>query len=350
MQRNQSKAITQFSRLLLCLSLGLALGGCNLMQTSTPEPVKEPPLIPEPVAPTENTDSDSAAANQPKTLYEYMAELGDASRHNSLLREAVSKAIEVGVLKPTSPQERFEPQKPICFGEFRDWAIAYQQVSAPMPSVSMNSGISAESSGLIGGIADIPTSKLKIPPASMSWGGHSVTASHVLTRQELCALYIFLSNQDEAVRKMSNDDIEAANPAHDPMSPDEALSQFKDYASIGPWARRYVATAYQDGILQKIFNLLPLQLTGDEGFLPTKEISREEAILLLDSLYGQNAHIPSNTLIKASDSLTPKGNTVSSMHGSTEQMSGPVPVGKLESIRESGPHGSRSAIRVNGPE
>ncbi len=341
MHTRPSNTIAQFSRLLLCVGLGLTLGftfsGCNLTQPTATESVKEPPLIPDPVDPAESGDANPDLNAKPVGLYEDMAELGDSARHNSRLREAVSQAIALGVLKPTSPQERFDPQKPIGFGEFRDWAIAYQNATAQVPNVSMP----AEAGSLMGGITDIPASKLKIPPSSMSWDGHAVTESHILTRQELCALYVFLSGQDDAARKMGQDDIEAANPAHDPMSPDEAISQFKDYTEIGPWARRYVAVAYQDGLLGRLFKLTPNQLTGAEGLSPNRQASREDVILLLDGLYGKTASAQSNQLIKASDSTpAPKAQPKES----------PAPIGKLQSVRDSGPDGTRDAIRVSGPE
>jgi len=340
-QTRPSNTIAQFSRLLLCIGLGLTLsftfGGCNLTQPVATEPVKEPPLIPDPADLAESGEVDSGLNTKPVNLYEDMAELSDTGQHSPRLREAVSQAIALGVLKPTSPQERFDAQKPICFGEFRDWAIAYQNATAQVPNASMP----AEAGSMMGGITDMPASKLKIPPSSMSWEGHAVTESHILTRQELCALYVFLSGQDEVARKMGQDDIEAANPAHDPMSPDEAISQFKDYADIAPWARRYVAVAYQDGLLEKLFKLTPNQLTGAEGFSPSRQASREDVILLLDGLYGKAAAAQGNQLIKASDSSpAPKA----------QPQENPTPIGKLQSVRESGPGGTRSALRVSGPE
>lgn len=368
----QRRMPVQFSKWPVTLACCLALSGCQFLPSAHLEEVRQPPLIPEPAT----TDISPDAAQSGKTtfigVYADLSELEDASHYHPMLKEAVRQALQSGILKPASLQERFDPGRPIGFGEFRRWALAYQSVisGAGMMPVETPSNTDkpvkelASFSKMPGGeLNPMSPQTLMVLPASMSWENHTLSESRPLTRQELCALYVFLSQQDMKARALTMEQIESANPHHpngiaDDMGMDEALSQFKDYTGIAPWAKRYVALSYQDGMLQKTFRLTPNQLTVDTGFAPTREVTRAEALMLLHSLYG-NA-LTGKTANKA---VTPKPDTkppalpsqgkttaLPNSNTTTAATDKTPTTGHLQTIQESGPQGSRSAIRVSGPE
>jgi hypothetical protein len=185
---------------------------------------------------------------------------------------------------------------------------------------------------------------LMILPSEMQWDDHRLTEIHPVTREELCALYVFLTRQEAAARSLSTDAIESATPGQtqtdaDSLNLDEALSQFKDWAAIGPWARRYIAIAYRDGLLQRIFGLTPNRLTVDEGFHPQQPLTREEAIVFLHTLYGHTALAKQalQSPIRQPAPPAPEPNT-------------PQPISNLKTMQETGPQGTRSAVQITGPE
>ena len=94
-QTRPSNTIAQFSRLLLCIGLGLTLsftfGGCNLTQPVATEPVKEPPLIPDPADLAESGEVDSGLNTKPVNLYEDMT-----TRRASTIFSSLKAASQVG--------------------------------------------------------------------------------------------------------------------------------------------------------------------------------------------------------------------------------------------------------------
>jgi hypothetical protein len=344
MHYRQNRTISQCIHLSLIISLGLFLNGCNVSKPAPKTRIAEPPLVPAPIiAPQkkENTDTKEPLLGAYPDL---MAQDDETPLHPSRLREAITRALKMGVLNPINLQEEFSPKKPIYYGTFREWVIAYQQASSG-------------SSGIIGTM-NLPGNKTL--PSSLSWGGHTVTASQILTRQDLCVMYVFLTNQVETAQALTPTQIESASPSHDNMSMDETLSQFKDYATISSWAKRYVAVTYQDNLLQKIFNLTPNQLTLEQGFAPKQEATREEAILLLDSLYadtiannGQKTKLlPIRQALQNPDSAHSGQSPYPSQPSlpvTPIQPERPRPLTNLKTLHETGLHGTRNATQMNRP-
>lgn len=360
---------------LLCL----LLSGCNLLPGGPTETIQEPPLIPDPA--TDASASATEEANRKPLVLAYadLMDFNDLNLHHPKLHEAVSTAIKLGVLKPASLEEKFEPQNPIRFGEFRKWTIAYQGAATGMDMLPLNPPEDTAKASKINEIASAPAIipgnpnpmspiSLMILPSDMQWGEHRLGEMSHLTREELCAIYTFLSRQDATARALSAAEIESANPQwknanKDAINLDEALSQFKDYPAIGNWARRYVAIAYRDGMLQKILGLTPTRLTIDDGLNPQKEVTRGEAIVLLHHLFSQAAMdrqtlkpVPPKQNTKPG-SLEPVGNTITSTPAKTEKAplqhtntEKPMPVSQMKAVQETGPNGSRNAIRVSGPD
>jgi hypothetical protein len=325
----------------ICLS-SLLLSGCNLWPQAPTEHIQEPPLIPE-------LSEDSAALQQAEMnrksmilAYADLIDFNDMTQHNPLLHEAVATAIKLGVLKPTSPDERFNPQNPIHYDEFRTWTIAYQNMSSGNTQQPANNPADGSTSNIAN---PMNPDNLIILPSEIQWGDHRLTETHPVTRQELCALYVFLTRQEAAARSLSADAIESTTPGQkqsdsENMNLDEALSQFKDWAAIEPWARPYVAIAYRDNVLQRIFGLTPNRLTVDDGFHPQQPLTREESIVFLHSLYGHTA-LARQTLQSTTQPSRPQAEP---------SLANPQPISNLKAVHETGPNGSRSAIQINGPE
>lgn len=358
---HRSYSIQKLAGLLLAAIVpGLLLAGCNLLPTSSTDRIQEPPLIPEPAADTTATPSEMT----PKALvtaYADLIDFNDLSKHHPLLHDAVSTAIQVGVLKPASVTDTFNPQSPIQYGEFRTWAIAYLNATSTPPARSAETA-PTETAGTPNPSPSTtnPMNPLNliILPSEIQWGDHRLTDTHPITREELCALYVFLTQQETAARSLSADEIEATVPGQkqvdpDVANPDEALSQFKDWSAMDGWARRYVAVAYRDNLMKSLFGLTSTKLTVDEGFHPQQPLTREEAIVLLHSLYGQKAlawqaaHPATTNPPQASAASIPSDNLPMGAPSTDDK---PQPISHLKTIHETGPNGTRSAIQVNGPE
>lgn len=335
----QTRIPVPWSQWTAVLACSMLLSGCQLLQSAPTEEIRQPPLIPEPVG-SQPVTSD-VPASQPTFIGTYadLSELDDASQYHPQLKAAVSQALQLGVLKPMNPEERFEPQRPVHFGEFRQWTLAYQSAISGKSAKPKETNL-PPAKELVNfsqppapdGINPMDPQNLMVLPSSVSWAGHTLTESRSLTRQELCALYVFLTRQESKAQALTAEQIEASHPGQSKMggediNQDEALAQFTDYQGISRWAKRYVALAYRDGVLQQVFRLTPPQLTVDTGFSPTREVSREEAIILLNQLYGRAKPVKNNPTAE------PIG-----------------PVSHLESVREFGPNGSRTAIRTSRPE
>jgi hypothetical protein len=377
LRQRQIHLSIQFSHYAAALACCLMLSGCQWLQSGPTEEIRQPPLIPEPEVTQASPEAPIADQTAFVGVYADLSELNDA---HPKLKDAVTQALRSGILKPTSPQERFEPNRSLSYGEFRQWAIAYQsalsgtgmmQVENDPKSKTPVKELATFSKTPGQELNPMSPLKLMVLPSGITWENHSLSEGRPLTRQELCALYVFLSHQDTKARSLTTEQIESANPGighemgADPnadinanINMDEALSQFKDYAGISRWARRYVALSYRDGMLQKTFRLTPNQLTVDTGFSPTREITRTEALLLLHSLYG-NA-LSGKTPMKMTQPNPKTNPSASAMSEQPAPSTGknptktatdtPAPLGHLQSIQESGPSGSRSAIRASGPE
>lgn len=375
-------ASPSISRLLLTIA-GVAgcvtlLAGCFGNSQSVDE-IKEPPFVPAVEAPL----TDSKQSEIPALYvgaYADLMDYGDQTRHSPRLLEAVAQAIRIGVLKPDGVQDKFNPENPITFNEFRQWATAYQTAAAgalrlkPTESDPKTSAMGINQPKELAPMARQPDelaspmnpARLMMMPADLSLGLHELAKNRPLNREELCALYVFLAHKQDLASALTVDAVESSTPGGNTLQADEALSMFKDYPAISDWAKPYVAIAYRDAILQKAFNLTGTQLTIDQGFDPSAEVSREEAILVLNHLYGyvknpaprhnqekeasnidnrasdpglRGHYKPQETLTRprAADSTTP---------GKTE----PHPLKSLKTVQESGSEGSRNAIRMERAE
>jgi hypothetical protein len=372
-------------RLIPVLLLCVLLSGCNLLPWQSTETIQEPPLIPEPTADT-NATQNADASRKPLILsYADLIDFNDLSLHHPKLYEAVSTGLRLGILKPVSLEEKFDPKSPTTYEQFRKWTIAYQGAAtgvdmlpvdppqaddgSPKPKTSDSGNtMTTPSQPEVGSTNPMNPINLMILPSELQWGEHRLTETRNLTREEFCAIYTFLSHQDATARALQPAEIESANPAwkntnRDAINMDEALSQFKDYSGIGSWARRYVAIAYRDGILQKIFGLTPARLTIEDGMNPQKEVSRGEAIVLLHTLFSKAASerqtlkpthpkpgINPGTVEPVNP--LPADGAAKTKESPLQQSAAehPAPVSQIKAVQETSPNGTRSAIRVSGPD
>lgn len=359
---------------ILCLTGSLLpLTGCS-GNSQPSEKVNEPPFIPAAEAPTPPPEEDDVPALY-IGAYADLMDYGDQTRHNPKLVAAVSHAIHLGVLKPSGVHDRFNPDNPISFSEFRQWATTYQaaenaSILKPAPSNLPNNlpnqeALTDSPKALLVPVAAQPESltspmnpaKLTTLPTHLQFGAHSLESNRPLNRQELCALYVFLSRKQQQASALTLDQIENTSPGSDAIPNDETFSMFKDYTAISNWAKPYVAIAYQDGILQKIFKLSGPQLTIDQGFSPLDTIDREEAILLLNQLFG---HVktpapkekPAPKTTQEKDSVS----TDAGMRGHYQpettmpQPKTTEPLKSLKTVTENGPNGSRTVQRAERAE
>jgi hypothetical protein len=289
---------------IVSLALLTMLSGC-FDKPKTALKVQEPPYVPALPQPGESEPEQKTLAVMDIRAYADLMDLGDASRHHPKLADAVSNAIRAGVLRPATLDERFSPEKPMTYGEFRTWALSWQnaladagygiEVSPDGKRINRNQGAKQnpdEPRELVPSRHDalkdpMNPEKLMVLPESPEWGSLKMNPNQPLTRETLCALYVFLTQQEAKTRALTPEAIESAAPGTHEMNTDEALSEFKDTSALSPWARRYVAVAYQDRILQHVFRLTSDKLTVDDGFNPQRAISREDAVVLLDHLYGK---------------------------------------------------------------
>lgn len=342
----------------------VGLTGCQNPFAQKVEPVKEPPFIPAPQALVEEAKPEIPALYV--GAFADMMEYGDKRQHNPKLVDAVAHAIRIGVLKPNGVQDRFNAENPISFSEFRTWTIAYQSAAAGTSKLKPESPASGknkprELASIVSRTDTINSpmnpAKLTLLPASPRFGDYALTPNSPLNREALCALYVLLAEKQELANTMTPDALEAIAPGDGNLNGDESLAMFKDYTSISEWAKPYVAIAYQQGILHKVFNLTGTRLTIDEGFRPQSTITREEGILLLHTLYG---YVKSPAPVEPTPASRQKPTTNSGnagmkgqytpQKGSPESSTLPFPVAKQSQINESSPLGSRSAQQVKAAE
>lgn len=342
-------------------SVMLGLTGCTNPFEQKEEPIKEPPFIPAPEAPAVETKEEIPALYV--GAFADMMEYGDQGRHNPKLVEAVAHAIRIGVLKPIGVQDRFNAQNPVSFGEFRTWTLAYQaaaagtsKLKAETPSSEKNqprelATIVSRTDSLNSPMNPV---KLTMLPPEPRFGEHTLAPNRPLTREELCALYVLLAQKQEKVNTLTPDELDEIAPGSGSLNGDESLSMFKDYPAISQWAKPYVGLAYQDAILQKVFNLSGTRLTIEEGFSPTAIVNREEAILLLNQLYG---HVKSPAPVSSAPSTKPakplpsKGDPgMSGSYNPEAAKTTALPLKNLKTLKESSPFGTRNVQQVERAE
>jgi hypothetical protein len=349
------------------LSLSLLLSGCG--GSIVPhEKIKEPPYVP---ALAEHSVTPTQENNGVGLSTGFYADLMDdqaAASWHPKLKDAVNQAVRLGILRPQGFQENFDPDRAITYGEFRGWVIDYQKVlsagqndaskaSPPLPQSEIDTPATVTPPAASAGESlDSPMNpdKLLIPPSDMGWQGHQLAENAFLTREALCALYAFLKQKNGKAAQLTPEAIEAMMPPGQAEHGDETLGQFKDYANISDWAKRYVALAYQEKLLQEVFRLNPSRLTVDEGLLPQKALTRGDAMVFLNWLYGKKAatinpkNLPRLEPGDPASALTPATGTSGQNRASSPKA---LPALKsLQTMQESGPNGTRNALRVSGPE
>jgi hypothetical protein len=347
-------------------------------------PLREPPLIPSPPA---------AASPAEAMLETHVANFADQEaiqNFSPTLPQAMAHALTLHVLKPATPQAQFEPERAITYGEFRQWANDYQNALIDMKTQA-NAISGQDSAPAVAGPLAPPASiaahlgNPTLLPAEMRWGAHGVREINILNRESFCALAVFLNGQDAAARRLTSAQIASAtlgpdmeNSAIEPPDGNEgSLDQLADFDKISPWAQRYVALAYKNDWFQPVFNLSMAQITTAEGLHPAQAVTRGEALLLLDLLYGQHQPSANAAHPAASWAMSPPMPTAPSRSQSKQEFQGspmpprfqqdgqtqmtpsksdvqtlpkqPLPLSHMQSIRENGPQGSRSAIRMEGP-
>jgi len=315
-------------------------------------------------------------ASQQETHVANYADSTDIQNFSPNLMQAVTKALRLSVLKPATPESRFEPDRPIAYGEFRQWANDYQNAINTAQHQGSATAFSPDSPPSPAGPMTPPPSMSVTAtwlPSEMLWGNHGVREQTILTRETLCALAVFLSGQDNKARKLSQAQIAKAQPnsgqagtdPNDTGNTDGTLDQFPDYAKISPWALRYVALAYQNDWLVSAFNLSSANIIAGDGFQPTQPVTRGEALLLLDQLFGnqQTSLTPGSGQTSSSGNQAGPQTEMSKQSGnpsngisspaaasSMNKPEQPMPIGHFRNTQESGPSGTRQAIRVSGPD
>lgn len=339
----------------------LALAGCVNPFETKEEPVKEPPFIPAPEAPAVEAKAEIPALYV--GAFADMMEYGDQGSHHPKLVEAVAHAIRIGVLKPSGIQDRFNAQNPVNFGEFRTWALAYQAAAAgttklkpEAPSQGNNKPRELASIVSRTDALDSPMNpvKLTLLPEVPRFDEHTLAANRPLTREELCALYVVLAEKQELARRLTPEVIEQTAPGEGSLNGDESLSMFKDYPAISSWAKPYVAIAYQNFVLQKVFNLTGTRLTIEDGFNPQAPINREESILMLNLLYGHVKNPAPVLSSKDEVSVKPQNSKgdpgLRSAYMPTNRQPVAPPFKNIKTLSESGPAGSRSLQQTKQAE
>ncbi len=346
------------------LSLMTCLSACDF-PTLKSEPLREPPLIPSAPALSE------PVVAPPVAYASQYADTEAIQNFSSNLPEAIRHAISLNVLRPATTATVFDPERSITYGEFRQWANDYQKVlsgqsldpvTAPAPANKQSDEASPQAKPTQPDTAGDPDTLL---PAEMLWGSSGVREPSPLTRETLCALGVFLNHQDAKARKLSPAQIASSQPGQTssseggdsgdvPGDTEGALSQVADYAKISPWAQRYVALAYQNNWLETIFNLTPAQITSAEEFSPAQSVSRGEAMLLLDVIFGQRqpaqVRLSGNTSTLTSAKANTSADQSAKATAGQSQTERPLPLGYKQTSQEQGPAGSRSTLQVSGPE
>jgi hypothetical protein len=341
------------------LVLGL-LSGCAGMRKTVSHPV-EPPYIPDPpsisgtLVPVELPSVSENIRNYADLLH-----LDEDSPYLPRLQSAVAHAITLGVLKPGSPTEKFDPERPVTYGEFRSWTLAYQSAVSGigmMPTEGASLSDVEEMTALktqvaAGASPDLAKirERIKILPDKLGWGGHALVAANPLSREEFCALAAYLNGRDQEATALDKKKIDAMAPGGDGSTPDEAFRSFTDYAKVSAWAKPFVAMAYRDGFLRQAFALMPNTLTIEPGFQPQKAVTRRQAMLLLDDLYGVMKPA-SEVLLPATDSAaTNVGSPTTNQAATAPASESPNPISKLQRSRVVTPNGTRESLQISGPD
>lgn len=315
--------------------------------------VLEPPLIPAPPA-QKATDSPSAQDVGVQAFADQL-DLENTRLYPPDLAKAVAHAITLGVLKPSGLQDRFEPERSITYGEFRQWALAYQSALygyQALPSAEALAEANISTEGLKPDLTGpMSPEKLFILPEKLETGSHSIQLNQALSRESLCLLYFLLTRQESALQALSQADIEGAFPPATGSGAEESFSQFKDYSGVSLWARPAVALFYKNGQLQPLFRKTTDQLIIDEGFHPQKNVNRGEAIVLLHWAYGK---IPPKTAEAkpVSEPTTPSHAKLRLPGGTSEASPAmpPSPLGRWKFSEEKSPQAERKVLEVNGPD
>lgn len=344
------------------IAASLLLSGCFTPKT-TQNQILEPPLIPPPVSVKETVSTTPAFNIQ---SYADMLDWGNTREYSPLLPDAVRHALELGVLKPTSVQERFEPTREVTYGEFRDWAMAYQTVLygyGMLPSgatLAENSALATlsavkPSAGIVGKAeltSPMNPEKLSILPEAFTLGNQTLVSGQPLTREALCQLYFVLMKQDVSLQQLSIAQIEAMMPENPRSGPEERFAQVKDYASINPAVRAGVGSLYKSEQLQQLFKVTTDHLTVDDGFHPKKPVTREQAIVMLHWIYGAvkpniaPASVSSAQALDIEHAVIRTPNAINKVSPAL-----PVsPMSQLKTYEERGPQGARQTLQIQGAE
>ncbi len=296
--------------LLLAFSFPLLLSGCPLSGGHPGESVKEPPYIPIPPAVTEaekNRAANEFTRGYRAGTYNDLLDVETANRINPQLMPAVSQAIHLGILRPANILEKFNPERSVSYGEFRDWLTRYQQLlAAASASTTITPGGILQTppaeapaqdalpkvpqlSKTAQPISSIDASIPRIPPSTMTLGGHTLSSGVFLTREDAAGLYLYLTRQEPRASAMSEQSIRSFAPSDGDADVGETFEQFKDFGSISLGALRAVGFAYRDKMLQGVFQLFPNRLIIETGMQPQSAFTRGDAIVFLYWLYGQAA-------------------------------------------------------------
>lgn len=304
--------------LMLLTAVALGAAGCELPDLGGDKKVsiKEPPYIP--ALPVRTRDSGSKAP----IMYADIAALGEGHAFHPDLKTAVQTAINHDILTPAHARARFNPEEPVTYADFREWTHAYGDAQAYVelvkanPFITPEGELSPDAEALLSpqepagdeGVKSPPIEALsqnaeagdprRLPP-NILWDGHRLGAQAPVSRQELAALYATLADQLPQARMMSEKDIEASRPEGAPKA--ERLSEFKDFGNIDPWALKYVALAYRDGLFKDIFNLSPAQLIETVGLQPARPVTRGEALVFLHRFFNLPETKPEPQLVTPRD-------------------------------------------------
>ncbi len=272
--------------------------GCQEKTLPATTKIAWPPDIPLPPPPSSASTNNNAPSNRKRLLFpdivaleEQFADIThpdeegqkaltlvhaieDAVNHRVFKDKTARKSNQQnameGDVSPLASQQAppadFRPLAPVSYGDFYKWAMAYIE---PDPE-----SMSAE-----------PPKPLDLTYA-ITVDDTQIGSATVVTREVFGVIYTLMSHQRSRALGLSEGDMMSMSPNHNPAY---AYSEVQDYSAISPWAKKFVAVAYQDGMYGKFFDLSPGKLVMTQGLAPQKPMTRGQAIVFLSWFFNQTA-------------------------------------------------------------
>lgn len=289
--------------LVCALAVTLNFAGCK-----SPEPaanITEPPLVPYEALPGGMQMSTPPA--MPSHLHGYgyedvhpPDEKDPPFRHK--LYQAIGDARKRGVLVPRFVAERFAESQPLSRADFATWIGRYKELKLSRPPHSPYADVNDSDPRLPYAMAAVTQGWLQDkkvekktpirkgpPPNSREAKLVTFMPDATITRQELCLIYARLLGRVEMLGTLRDQEI--ADLAPPDADPEETFSHVSDFETVRPEFRRFVGQAFADNLYLDVFGQTTEQVL-EKGVLPNQRVSRGEALVFLDRLYGSSAIVP----------------------------------------------------------